>query len=158
MQWAEPSEPATCNSPSAARASTRASDSGRPWDSSTPSPLPGTNHGTALQVGVASLFLFLPLCLCACLYFLYVCALLHDHKYGMKHFNPMQVTALLMVLILSVRYYKQHLHLQKSKVRTLCVCTTQAVSTLVHTLWWNPNHRLPSPHVFRILYRPPNTY
>ena len=153
MQWAEPSEPATCNSPSAARASTRASDSGQPRDSSTPSPLPDTRHGTALKVGVASLLPCLPLCLCACLYFLYACALLHDHKYGMKHFNPCRSQHRWWYL--SVRYYKQHLHLQKSKVRMLCVCIAQAVSKVVHTLWWNSNPCLPSPHVFRILYLSP---
>ena len=46
------------------------------------------------------------------------------------------------------RYYKQHLHLRKSKVRMLCICIAQEVSELVPTLWWNPSPRLPSPHVF----------
>jgi len=45
-------------------------DAGTPL---TPSPLPGTSHGTTLQVGVASLFLCLPVCLCACLYLLNAC-------------------------------------------------------------------------------------
>ena len=61
---------------------------GDPGTSFTLSSLPGTSHGTALQVDVASLFLCLPVCLCVCLYLLNACALLHHLNYRMKHFKP----------------------------------------------------------------------
>ena len=72
---------------------------GDPGTSFTPSSLPGTSHGTALQVGAASLFLCLPVCLCVCLYLLNACALLHHLNYGMKHFKPRRLRQFVSMLL-----------------------------------------------------------